>query len=444
MGYVSRRGRRPNEYASKSAHSHVIKDPSVQALLRQCDFPKRAGEISLPHDKILPFKPETENPIKYIIAIDGGFNEVPVQIEFPSSTVCFFQIGALIFSVDDLEALDEKPFIDPDDMAKLKQMQHLKFTLPIKNLTLKTEGNLIDSVRQAIYRFFLEKIDNDSLMDTLRWLIFQEYGVGTPIWNLASCPVCEKLSISLHRGQMTTEFKFHCNHCGGEILLTDVFRLHEAVDNEIGAGGILSYLTTTIEQIVIVHLIRLILKLKPSLLRHVMFIQDGPLAFFGQTANMHKPMRALVRFLFENQTLYLAGLVKSGAFVEHADEIRESLKDGTILILDNHYIYRYIVPGKADPDTPYGRTTYYSNKVIFKTSSGAIYVVCVPTTEIIPAPKESDLPNLQLILTNVEKLKCDMYDNSLLPVALANRLVSLANHPSSRILQRFAKNAVSH
>jgi hypothetical protein len=42
----------------------------------------------------------------------------------------------------------------------------------------------------------------------------------------------------------------------------------------------------------------------------------------------------------------------------------------------------------------------------------------------------------------LHRTKCDMYDNSLLPVALANKLVSLANHPSSRILQKFAKNSL--
>ena len=129
---------------------------------------------------------------------------------------------------------------------------------------------------------------------------------------------------------------------------------------------------------------------------------------------------------------------KSGPFVEHADEISDQLLPGAILILNNDYIYRYILPGKADPNNPYGRTTYYSNKLIFKTHSGAIYVVSIPTTEINPDPHLADLRNLQVILQNVEKLKCDMYDNALLPVALANKLVSLANVPSTKILQRFA------
>jgi hypothetical protein len=117
---------------------------------------------------------------------------------------------------------------------------------------------------------------------------------------------------------------------------------------------------------------------------------------------------------------------------------------GTVLVLDDNYIYKNIVPGTADPSNPYGRSTYYGNKLIFKTLRGSMYVASLPTTDSNAKPTESDFRNLQVILTNIEKLKCDMYDNSLIPVALANKLVSLANHPSSRILQKFATDAVSH
>lgn len=95
-----------------------------------------------------------------------------------------------------------------------------------------------------------------------------------------------------------------------------------------------------------------------------MFIKDGPLAFFGQTANLHQPMRSLVRYLFEKHDLFLAGLEKSGTFVEHANAIAPLMKPSQLLLLDNEYIYKYIIPGKADPSNPYGRTTYYGNKVI--------------------------------------------------------------------------------
>jgi len=242
---------------------------------------------------------------------------------------------------------------------------------------------------------------------------------------------------------MAKDHTFPCPKCNGQIYLTDVFRLHEVIDDELGAGGILGYLTTTIEQMILVHLIRSILRTKPALLHQFLFIKDGPLAFFGQTANMHVPMRKLVRFLFDRHNLFLAGLEKSGAFVEHADEIGQLLPNGSILILDDRYIYRYILPGGAT-DNAYGSSTYYSNKLIFKTSTGAMHVVTVPTTESKACPTEADMHNLQAILTNIEKLRCDMYDNSLVPVALVNKLVSLANHPSTRILQKFAIETMGH
>jgi len=82
--------------------------------------------------------------------------------------------------------------------------------------------------------------------------------------------------------------------------------------------------------------------------------------------------------------------------------------------------------------------------VIFKTSNAQVHVVTVPTIESKAHPTEKDLHNLRAILGNVEKLRCDMYDSSLIPVALVNKLVSLANHPSSRILQKFAVDTLGH
>jgi len=358
VAYASKYGRRPAEYASKSAHSQVVSDPAVRAFLEKCSLPKRADDVDISDHAELPFEPVTDNPIQHIIAIDGGYDEIMVRSEFPSSTMCFFQFGALIFSVDDLEELEEQPFIDPDDMSKLKRIQRLKLALPVRNITFRDETTLTSSVRRAVHDFFRQKIDDERLADSLRWFIFQEYGSGASAWTLASCPVCNVPNVQLRRAEMTYSHTFRCDSCSGEIYLTDVFRLHEAVDDELGAGGILGYVTTTIEQIILVHLIRLILKTKPALLKRILFIKDGPLAFFGQTANMHRPMRELIVHLLNHYSIYLAGLEKSGPFVEHADEITEKLDPGTVLILDNEYIYRYVLPGRADPSNPYGRTTY--------------------------------------------------------------------------------------
>jgi hypothetical protein len=444
VGYTTRTGRRPNEYASKSAHAFVIKDPTVQAFLAGCETPKKAECVDLSKQEHLLADKYVSNPIKHVIAIDGGYSEVIVRPEFPSATICFFQFGALIFGMDDLESLQKSPFIDPEDMGKLKRIQRIKLTLPVKNVTIKGSETLTNSIRLAIYKFFKQEVDDGQLLETLRWFVFEEYDKPTDVWTLASCPSCRTVDVLLSRKSMSVDGQFVCSACAAPIYLTDVFRLHEAVDDELGAGGVLGYVTTTVEQLVLVHLIRLVLNTKPSLLNDILFVKDGPLAFFGQTANLHKPMRHLVGFLFREHNLFLAGLEKSGAFVEHAHEIGPLLESGQVLILDNDYIYRYVIPGKADPANPYGRTTYYGNKLIFKAHSGSLHVMTLPMENVLSHAKSSDFQNLGVVLLNVAKLKCDMYDDSLVPVALVNKLVSLANHPSARILQKFAKKTMAN
>ncbi len=177
----------------------------------------------------------------------------------------------------------------------------------------------------------------------------------------------------------------------------------------------------------------------------ILFIKDGPLGFFGQTANMHKPMRNLANYLIKNNNLYLVGLEKSGMFVEHAQAIEKKMKPGEVLLLNNDYIYKYIIPGKADPDNPYANTSYYSAKLFFKSNDERMYVVTIPVNDkkVVLNPKREDFHNLDIILSNVAKLRCDMYDDSLIPIALVNKLVSLSNHPSSVILEKFAKNSIA-
>ncbi|NOQ42389.1 MAG: hypothetical protein GQ563_07820 [Desulfuromusa sp.] len=46
-------------------------------------------------------------------------------------------------------------------------------------------------------------------------------------------------------------------------------------------------------------------------------------------------------------------------------------------------------------------------------------------------PNAEGLIGLGAILKNLEILHCDMDESAVLPVALVNKLVSLADHPSS-------------
>jgi hypothetical protein len=452
MGTTSR-SHKPSEWAAKINHTHIIQDPFIQDFVKNCSFPKGTTDIE-DEDKsnIYSLDENINNPVHHILAVDGGYTTVEVKKKFPSAQIFFFQFGALLFKKDDLDSLSEKPFIFPEDMQKLHNLQRFKLAIPIKNIVSKGQTSLTYSVRKIIYDFFIKLHDSSSFMETLSWFIFEEYK-SSPLksYTLSNDPNNGVGSgkVELIKEHMNQDFTFDLG--SGVIYLTDIFRLDEAIDDEQGAGGILGYLTRLIEQIILVHFIRSILKLQPALLKKFLFITDGPLSFSGQTANMHKPMRELCNYLQDKEALFLVGLEKSGAFVEHAHEIGLPkdgdvvLNKGKYILLSNKYIYKYIVPGDHQK-MHYGSTSYYGGKVIYHSTDGQVIVLSIPVhnKDIIKNPKPEHYSNLQVILINIQKLKCDMYDDSIIPVALANKLVSLANHPSKILLEKFATNSLNN
>lgn len=450
MGYPSRNNRRPFEAASKASHHHIINDPEVQALMQRIYTPPRAEDIPLT-EVAVDFEPSQAEQIEAIIAVDGGYTEAILEKGFPSRTMHFLQFGALLFKQEDLAQLDAAAFIAPEDMAKLKNIDRLKLALPTKNIRFQDEPTMKGSVLTAIYEFFVKSTlgEDKNLIDTLAWFIFRRYKQSRRSdeekrWNLATNPLSpDGNSVVLAEQDMDRKYTFPCPETGGRIYLTDVFRLHEVIDEDFGATGILGYLVNVIEQLIMIHIIRQLYNQQPDILKKVLFIKDGSTGFFGQTANLHRPMQDLVNWLLDKQNILLAGLEKSGAFVDHAQQIQKTLAPGKVIILTDHYIYRYILPRPGDPKLPYASTTNYGHKVIFKTRNGQMYVVSVPVRELKKQPTADDLPNLQVILSNIEALRCDMYDSALFPVALVNKLVSLSAHPSQRILQKFASKTIS-
>lgn len=449
MGY-STKGRKPIERASKIAHIEIIKNADVQAYIAQCILPSPPDSTSL-SSLLRDAKDVDVSEVTTVIAVDGGYTETFVREEYPSACVAFFTFGPLLFKLSDLRSLDAKRFIAPEDLQKLKNIERYTLVLPTKGIRHQGQPSLAATVRKAVYDFFEQKrgADDEQLMTSLRWFLFRRW-MRTPddsaTVDLARCPFdCGQGPIVFRHGDATQR---PCPTCDRPIYLTDVFRLHERVDEETGGSGIAAYVMTMLEQLVLVHLIHNILNMKEALLKQILFVKDGPLAFFGLVAPLYRPMRELVEYLLSEPrgpsgpTLRLVGLEKSGAFVEHAASIQERLRPGSFFVVGDDYIRKYIVPG-GDGSTSYGQNTYYGQKVFFRAKTGEMHVATVPARAFTGSPKPEDIPHLDEILSLVGELKCSMYDNALIPVALANKLVSLSNFPSQRILTTFARQMLS-
>ncbi len=430
--------RRPPEYASKSSHSSIIKDQAVIDFIGKCTFQTRDPEDAFDNILILNQKGGGHNPIKRVMAADGGITEVAIQESFPSTTISFLRYGVSYFEMEDLMELDKLEFIGYEDIVKLDNFNSFSFVLPTKNIRLKDCENIKDSFRQVLYEHFLNAdVDDYNLMDTLVWFMFRDYSPDNKR-NFVSiqCPHCER-NADLFKSAMK-KYAFKCPHCGQTIYLTDVLKIHNAVSDD-NASAIKKPLSLLLEQLLLVHYIRISLEINPNILNETLFIRDGPLAFFGDLSNLSVFMHDLFKYLLENNNLFLVGIEKSGAFVDFAHIIDPYLENGSVMLLNSDYIYKHIYYGSSDKKG-YGYNTYYGCKVIFKSFKGDSYVLTVPTTaRNMNDPKEEHYKNLSIILDSLTMLKSDKYDNALLPIALVNKNVSISDVPGSVILQKLAK-----
>lgn len=432
-------GRRPPEYASKISHSHIIKDQAVIDLLERCTFQEIDSEDAFKDIEPLNQKEVGHNPIKRVLAADGGITEVPFREGFPSTTMGFIQYGVSYFEIEDFIELDKSEFIGYNDIIKLNNFNIFHFVFPTKNIRLKDCENIKDSFRRVLYEHFLTKnVDDYTLMDTLVWVMFKEYKQDSII-NYVSiqCPHCGG-SGRYYKDDMD-EYLFKCPQCGEIVYLTDVLKLHNKVTDD-NASSIKTSLSLLLEQFLLIHYIRMSLDINPNLLNETLFIRDGPLAFFDVLSNFSGDIYELFKYLLENYNLFLVGIEKSGAFVDFARSINPHLEKGSVMLLDSDYIYKHIYYGSSGNQNGYGFNSYYGCKVIFKSLKGDIYVLTVPTTKrSMINPKRENFKNLDVILDSLTKLKSDRYDNAVLPIALVNKNVSISDVPGSTILQKLAR-----
>ncbi len=444
MGYARFKGRKPFERASKIAHSEILNNPDVQAFVEGCTIPSEPEGGDLENlQKPLP----TPIPrIETVIAVDGGMSEAAVRREFPSASITFMTFGPLLLDLKDLSALDDQPFIGPEDMARLKNLTRFNLSVPTKAVRAKGASRFSEGVRKTIHEFLFGK--QKELGTALQWLLFRGWLPRSQMqtWDVPRCPSTNNCTSGAFRFEHGGPTEISCGNCGQTVLLSDALRLYERIDDEQGAGGIMSYLLTTLEQLVIVNIIRTLLGLKQSTLREVLLIKDGPLAFFGTAAPLHRPMRELMTFLADKDAgeplVCLVGLEKSGAFVEHAMLMEPKLKPGHYLQFTNQYIYRYILPGDPNGEA-YGHNTYYGSKLVFKSPRGDVFVATIPLIDPAVRDRFENIQNGAEVLNVVSELRCSMYDQALVPIVLANKLVSLADFPSSEILAKFVRSKVS-
>jgi hypothetical protein len=459
------------EYADKSSHSDVVNNPDVLAFLQECEYlkPPSEEEARTMCACFLPAPPTENIPLpSQVIAIDGSPYESSIDDQLPSTKIGYIKFGAILIDMAQFKSLrvGTARLVDPFRVAALqKNNSALTFTLPSANISWRGKVNVRDGFRAAfdehLYSAKTRFKANDS-STSLRTTLFHlasrrpgDMGTSSPqTLKIHKCPNCKAGPIEVEDRPGSQ----HCTYCNGEVYPADCLRLWEEVSEYQSNGAVLNRCMSVVEHLLHIHYMRYLQENALSLLGSIAFFTDGPLAIFGTAAWLHA---SIMKFLAEINiqltkamlpTILLVGLQKTGQIVDHVKLIDRFIPQESIFAIDDEYRYRHIFASRDQSGNGFGYETYYGQDFIYKTQSGRTFVFGLPypfgtkrrenkDTFIQEKVEMTRYPTLPRALALIKHFEIDLYENAVIPIALAHRYTAISLEPGGRVLDLLTRKA---
>jgi hypothetical protein len=460
------------QFASKSAHSDFLRNPDIKDFLGECDFltpPSDAEAQNMADHFSEPSQIDVKLP-SFVVAVDGSSYESSLDDKLPSTKVGYIQIGALLIDLDEFGSLRVGKFVDPFKVAELQdENSALTFSMPSANIKWGGKTNVRDSFRAALDQQFSgarTRFSENDPLTSLRSTLFHlaslrpgKLGTGDPHkLRIHKCPTCGGGS---DEGILLEDISIQqrCPLCGADVYPTDCLRIWEEVNDYQSNQIAISRLMLALEQLIPLHYMRYFYKNAPLLLSDMAFFVDGPLAVFGTPAWLH---RSTMIFLQEvNRKLAkhgqppvtVIGLQKTGQVVDHVTLIDRYIPNNRLLAIDDDYRYKFILSGREPSGNGFGFETYYGQDFIYKTPSGRTFIFALPypyaskdapgVDFIREKVKFEIYPQLPQALKLITYLESDLYENAVVPIALAHRFTAISFRPGGRVLDLLTRNIIN-
>jgi hypothetical protein len=142
--------------------------------------------------------------------------------------------------------------------------------------------------------------------------------------------------------------------------------------------------------------------------------------------------------------------------MDHARLIERFLPKGrgVLRVIDDLYRSTYIT-GSDTPSSNFGNETYYGQDFLFKTERNRIFNFALP----YPFPdkgvggsdfvhQKADLNRYGSLIKRacdlIRHFELDLYDNAIVPVALAHRHASISLVPGGKVLDLLTRTGLAH
>lgn len=447
MPYDSGRG--GYELAKRLGHVPVVDNELVVDELQ--DLETREPEVDeVPVSSHTVEVEELENqdssiPIEFTFSFDGSRQEVEVSEDFPANRIGFIQTSAVLTHLGRLRQQKDLRLVDPTRIKQIANTDLLHAVVPSTNYRRKGLGSTHESFRENLYtKIFKDRVIEDkSLLEWFGKIVSLSDHETNGNLQLRYCPVdndCDREDIPVPIDEAG-----ECPGCGEVIYPTDRFRIHERINDTQPNETAITNVMNLLEHLSCAIYLRRVSKGSPQRLEKAGLILDGPLAQFDSGAWFYEPLLENIKDIYQKQEAAgvscppIVGVEKSGQFVSHAKYIQDELTPKSILWMDDDYIYNNIIVSR-NSDT-YGEKTYYGQKFIYKAESGRVFVLNIPKIPLEGYEKHSPhaYPQLERTINIIEEVQTALYEDSLIPVAMANEYASIPLQTGSRVLELLSK-----
>lgn len=448
------------ETAGKGGHADFVRNPDVQGFLENCTYLREPSDEEA-KDLASRFAPAPmgtpPNLPRYVVASDASKSDTPISDNLPSTQIGFLKVSHVLVDMEKYADLIDpvNRFVDPFKVADMhRAASPVTFTMPGSNIRYRGADNVRDGFRRALFdQLSVDRTENRSGQVLARMLVSLDHGALT----LSTNPCCGARPGSTFDSATLVQT---CAACGREVYATDFLRLHEGISDFGDNASAMTRMMNAIEHLMLAGFISQVFEAQPQALANIAFVLDGPLAVFGEPAKLSQRLQALIYRVnirlaeMGLQPMLVLGLQKTGGVMDHALLLERFLPDGVLRVIDDDYRNVYITGGDS-PAANFGNETYYGQDFLFKTEAGRVFNFAIPypfeDKTFGGGGKAFGKAKVELARygTLVERacdlirhFEMDLYDNSLVPVALAHRHASISLVPGGKVLDLLVRSGL--
>lgn len=451
--------------ATRLGHVPTASNPKVKEAMGRWNV---TPSVTPPADKVaelccdladLPGQVGDAGIVKHSITVDGSDEEVEATREFPTVKVGYIRIAGSLVDLEKFRHDAGDPFPNPVLLRKARESVAFDAALPGSGLAINGL-TAADTWRTELTTFLTSSRFDDGSPLTLGDGLLSIHGTdgqsATSI-TIEVCPTCRYTTKDGTHGPISVGTQTRqCPNpaCRAEVYLGDVLRLHSAFNEEGSNFQLITRAMNISERLMTACFMDHFAQNQPAMLERILFVTDGPLALHGETAPQFRffldHLQALTAALGTRTPPIagplLVGVEKSGPFLDHARAIRKLIPEGSVMMLTRAYINRML--GRP-MDNAYGNDEFYGRRVFYRTRAGDVLVLTVPPTPGIKPYGSDDraehfasYPTLRVVCEILDGLRTRMYDDAVIPIALAHSTAALPLGVGRSVLTRLAQENI--